>query len=220
MNSSDAMEDFVPISFDREAIERIEEHVYQHIGDGEVFHEVMSEIVHVDVHVLDPTSTRDYYTLVTTGMSDLPMQATDGTRDPQYAELLMCLPSNWSLSDDALRREEHAWPIHLLQRLARQPHRQRNALAVGQAFSHTDPPQAFASNTKLCGVFISKPTLFEPGFERIDVRDDKTVHLLSVLPIYNEELAFTQTHGPDALLDLFVTNGVNELLNVNRKCVC
>ena len=220
MSGSTPAEDFVPIASDREAIERIEEHVYQHIGEGEVFHELLSEVVHVDVHVLDPTPQRDFYTLVTTGMSDLPMQATDGARDPRYAELIMCLPSNWSLTDDALRREEHVWPIHLLQKLARQPHRQRSERGAGHVSSNVGPPQPFASNTKLCGVLLSTPKLFAPGFERIEVRPDKTVQLLSVIPIYREESEFVQTHGVDVLLDLLAMNGVTELLDVHRKRVC
>lgn len=37
-----------------------------------VWHELVSDLVHLDVHVAEPTPARPYYTVVTSGMSDRP----------------------------------------------------------------------------------------------------------------------------------------------------
>jgi len=60
-------------------IEQISDHVERHIGPIEsVFHEIISDTVHVDVHFVPPTEARPWTTLVTSGMSDRPMAAPEG----------------------------------------------------------------------------------------------------------------------------------------------
>ena len=48
-----------------------------------VYHEIASDIVHIDVNVIPPEGERDYYVLWTSGMSDLPMDLPDGSRNPK-----------------------------------------------------------------------------------------------------------------------------------------
>lgn len=60
-----------------ECIEEISEHIERHIGEiCMVFHEVISDTVHIDVHHIKPTEERPFHTLVTSGMSDLQMPCT------------------------------------------------------------------------------------------------------------------------------------------------
>ena len=56
---------------DSENIDRITEHIEAHVGPvATVFHEVISDLVHVDIHIVEPRPARNCYTLVTSGMSD------------------------------------------------------------------------------------------------------------------------------------------------------
>src|SRR5262249_26066204 len=60
-----------------------------------VSHEVASPVVHIDVHVVEPSSQRPFYTLVTSGMSDQPMTVPDKALEAghhELAELMICLP--------------------------------------------------------------------------------------------------------------------------------
>jgi hypothetical protein len=57
-----------------------------------LFHELLSDLVHVDIHIVEPTAARNYYTLVTSGMSDRPMAAPEECRECRYAELVISLP--------------------------------------------------------------------------------------------------------------------------------
>ena len=94
--------DFELATGDSENIDRISDHIEKHIGPvASVFHELVSDLVHIDVHMVEPTPERPCYTLVTSGMSDKPMQAPEGHEDLAYTELMICLPPNWPLTEEA-----------------------------------------------------------------------------------------------------------------------
>jgi hypothetical protein len=76
-----------------DALEHIDGHLAKHVGEADtVFHEIISDIVHIDVHHVPPGPERSFHTFVTTGMSDLPMQAPPDAEDCRYAELMIYLP--------------------------------------------------------------------------------------------------------------------------------
>ena len=62
-------ENGVPEVYTEEEMEAVEAHIQQYFGKFEnVFHELSSPDIHVDICVVPPTEERDYYTLVTMGM--------------------------------------------------------------------------------------------------------------------------------------------------------
>ena len=64
--------------------ELIEDHVERHLGPIEsVFHELVSEYVHLDVLVVEATEERPFHYPVTSGMSSRPMPAGDGDEPEQ-----------------------------------------------------------------------------------------------------------------------------------------
>src|SRR5580692_2684215 len=76
------------------------------VGRAEtVFHEIVSDIVHIDVHLFSPTERRPAHTLVTTGMSDRAMTAPPGREEYAHAELMVTLPLDWQLSEQAFQDE-------------------------------------------------------------------------------------------------------------------
>ena len=89
-----------------ECIEQISGHIEQHLGPIEtVFHEIASDMVHIDVHFVKPTSTFPFVRLVTSGMSDLPMTTPEESEAPQFAELLITLPADWHLDQKSFENE-------------------------------------------------------------------------------------------------------------------
>lgn len=93
---------------DEENIEHISDHIQEHIGPIEmVFHEIISDVVHVDLHWVKPTRDKPYHTLVTSGMSDLPMTVPDGAENFRYAELMLSLPPEWPMTMDAFKDERN-----------------------------------------------------------------------------------------------------------------
>src|SRR5262245_19498833 len=63
----------------QENIEAISRHIERHLGEyPTVFHEIVSHLVHIDVHFVAPNTQRPYHTLITSGMSDRPMTVPEG----------------------------------------------------------------------------------------------------------------------------------------------
>ena len=169
-------------------------------GEGCVFHELISDKIHVDVHVMLPTEKRPFHVLVTSGMSALPMTVSDLVEDPasfRHAELCMLLPSDWKLDEGSLHDERWYWPIRLLKQLARLPHEQGTYLAYGHSIASGDPPTPYADGTELSGAVIvgtfALPDLF-------NVPGDPPLRIWQVLPVTDREMAFKMEHGSDALL--------------------
>src|SRR5439155_11079655 len=139
---------FEPAFGDPRVIEAISRHVGRYVGKVEhVFHEIVSDLVHVDVHLIPPQPNREFVTLVTSGMSDRPMTLPPGCDAPAYAELLLCLPPDWPLEQEDFKDEAKFWPVRLLKFLARLPHEYDTWLSFGHTVPHGDPPEPFADST-------------------------------------------------------------------------
>jgi hypothetical protein len=213
--------EFEPAFGDQRAIEAIGRHVGRYVGKVEhVFHEVISDLVHVDVHLVPPQPSRDFVTLVTSGMSERPMTVPPDLDAPAYAELLLCLPSDWPLEPDDFKDEANFWPIRLLKFLARMPHEYDTWLGFGHTVPNGDPPEPFDASTGLCCALIVPPTLFDERFEQLAISDDKVVQFYAVIPIYPAEMEFKLRHGTEELLRRFAATGISELLDPRRPNVC
>jgi len=205
---------------DSENIERISEHIQRHCGPiAGVMHELVSDLVHIDIHCVAPTKDRLHHTLVTSGMSDRPMNAPEQVAECQYAELMLCLPPSWPLDDKSLEDGRHYWPIYLLKMLARFPHKFNTWLWWGHTMPNGDPAEPYADNTQLCCALLMSPVRVDEGFESLEIAADKTIHFFSIIPIYQEEMAVKLDKGAEALLEGFDKHGVNELLDVKRANV-
>ena len=85
---------------------QISDHIKAHLGEIDtVLHELASDTVHIDVHVVKPTKSFPYHRLITSGMSDLPMNTPAGATVPKFTELMVTLPASWRVDDEALKDE-------------------------------------------------------------------------------------------------------------------
>ncbi|MGF7050689.1 hypothetical protein J2T13_005239 [Paenibacillus sp. DS2015] len=216
-------EDIRLASADEEALEMISNHVEKYIGkiDG-VFHEIISDIVHLDILIVKPTKEKNYYTLVTSGMSNLPMTVPEGADHFKFAELVICLPSEWKVSDEAFKQEENYWPVLWLKKLARFPHEYQTWLYRAHTIPNGDPARPFATNTDFTGMILSIPTTVDNAneFFTLELANGKSVHFFSLIPIYTNEMDFKLKKGTDALVEKLEKAGVNELVDLKRRSVC
>ncbi|MEL6078928.1 suppressor of fused domain protein, partial [Stenotrophomonas maltophilia] len=72
-----------------------------------VLHEIISDLVHSDVHVVPANDHCPYLRLDTSGMSDLPMTvpAEVDAYVPRNMEQMVTLPADWPISHDAFDDE-------------------------------------------------------------------------------------------------------------------
>ncbi|MBI9075806.1 MAG: suppressor of fused domain protein [Desulfatibacillum sp.] len=202
------------------AMEEISAHIERHLDDIEmVYHELLSDTVHIDVCHVKPNQERPYHTLITSGMSDLPMATPEGSDAPRYLELMMTLPKHWQLNDEAFHDENWYWPIRALKFLARFPHKYGAWLGVGHTIPNGDPPVPFANNTGFTGILILPPVTVPKRFVSLKVEDDKEIFFMSCIPLYTGEMTLKLHSGTQALLDRFEKNRILEIVDINRKNV-
>ena len=191
----------VPEVYTEEEMEAVEGHIQQYFGKFEnVFHELSSPDIHVDICVVPPSEERDYYTLVTMGMGAHRMNVPEELAEYKLerAELAIALPGNWKLKREDLKNERWYWPIRLLKTLARLP----IASDTWLGFGHTmDNEENFAKDTKLCAAILTGPQDTEDGSDVCILPSGEEVNFYQVIPLYREELEYKMEHDADALLD-------------------
>ena len=195
------------------------------VSNPDVFHELLSQIIHVDVFCVAPTKEKPYYVLMTSGMSDLPMTFNDSI-DKNYAEnncrceLMMLLPKEWNIKSTASTLWN--WPINILKSSARYPHGSKTWIGEWHDIQFTDPIEPFAENTKLCALLFVRPS--DENLRYISGEDGMKINVYIAVPIYKEEMEFKLEHGAEALLErLFGTGEVPDssyVIDINRKNVC
>jgi hypothetical protein len=188
---------------DADKLRRIEKHIERHLGKPQsVFHEILSDLVHIDIHVIRPAPDREYYSLVTTGMSDLPMKVPSGYEDYRYAELMISLPPDWPMREEDLKDERNYWPLRWLKTLARFPHEYDTWVGASHTIPTGDPPKPFAANTKLCCMMLIPPMRAGEGFSSLSL-PDRYVNFYALVPLYREEMELKLREGSEALAARF-----------------
>ena len=204
-----------PEVYTEEEMEAVEGHIEQYFGKFEnVFHELVSPDIHVDICVVPPSEERDYCTLVTMGMGAHRMNVPEELAEYKLerAELAIALPADWKLDQESMKDEKWYWPIHLLKFLARLPINCDSWLGHGHTVENREP---FADNTKLCTATLIGPQDAEDGSEVCTLPGGEEVNFYQVIPLYEDELDYKLEHDTDALLNKM--RGISFVVNPTRQ---
>lgn len=205
---------------DEKLIHAISDHVSKHLGPTPmVFHELVSELVHLDVYHVKPAGERQCHTLVTCGMSERPMKTPQGLKGLSHAELLIHLPQNWPMKHEDWDDENNYWPVRWLKMLARLPHEYDTWLGHGHTVPNGDPAQPFADNTDFCCWLLLEPMLVPERFTPLKMKGRK-IHFYQAVPLYAEEMDFKLARGLEALLKRFDRINLSPILDVKRRNAC
>ena len=204
-----------PEVYTEEEMEAVEGHIEQYFGKFEnVFHELVSPDIHVDICVVPPSEERDYCTLVTMGMGAHRMNVPEELAEYKLerAELAIALPADRKLDQESMKDERWYWPIRLLKGLARFPIECETWLGCGHTMDNEEP---FAGNTKLCASILIEPQNAEDGSEVCVLPGGEEVNFYQVIPLYEDELNYKLEHDADALLDKMA--GISFVVNPTRQ---
>jgi len=211
----DSKEQYNPEVYSEEDLDALEQHIEEHFGPFKnVFHEVTSPDIHVDIVIIEPTPERNYYVLVTMGMGARKMAIPAGLEEYhlERAEIMACLPPDWKLDD--LSDEKWYWPLRWLKILARLPGEENTWLGWGHTIPNDSRP--FAENTRFSAMMLIYPGAFgEESFE-CELPDGEKVNFYQMLPLYDEEIAYKLRHNAEALLELMDDDAL-EYIKLNRK---
>lgn len=208
---------------DNDLIAAVATHIRQHIGEpDEVLHELIpTSSVHIDLHIVKPTVERPFYTVVTSGMSELPLPIPEELegRVPPYMELMLCLPADWKVGERTSPRWN--WPLKWLQILAKYPHDYNTWFFVAHTIPNGDPAEPFGPGTEQCCWFIRPPENAPEAFLELQ-HGDRTILFISPTAIYASEMEFALSDGhasPVALHEALEAAGVTELVAPDRPPV-
>lgn len=206
--------------------EEISKHFEALFPDREeiVYHEVFSDLVHIDVYVRKPNAKQDFYVIYTTGMSDMPMTLPEGyteREDMKYSELYMFLPGTWNCGESGKPLSDleakYAWIIHYIKYLARFPHEYDTWLGYGHTLPNGPKYAPLCEGTKLGGVVLSQGG---GDLECVKTKDGKEINLLLVIPAYQEEIEYKLKYGMSALDKVYRENKLPMILDINRPNYC
>lgn len=208
-------EAYNPEMYEEEEIDAVEAHISRYFGTyPHVFHELISPDIHVDIAVVEPTQAHPYYTLVTMGMGAHRMHVPEELKEEKLerAELLVCLPPDWKVQDNA---EKWYWPLRWLKILARLPGQEDSWLGWGHTVTNGGP---FAKNTKLSGMMLVSPVLFDEEAATCPLPNGDAVQFYQLLPIYDEEMQYKLDNEAETLLEKMDDSML--IVDVKRKNVC
>ncbi len=198
------------------SIEEISDHIEKYVGTIDmVFHELISEQVHIDVHWVKPTKEKPFHTLVTSGMSDKPMKTPEEIQGLEFAELSICLPPEWKLSEIEFKDESNYWPVSWLKTIARFPHEYNTWMSYGHTIPNGDPATPLANNTKLNTILLMPSIVFQDEFQTLKL-DGKSINFYTMIPLYTDEVNLKMKKGVEALFDGFDKHGVNDIVRLDR----
>ena len=215
-------------------MKQIERHLEKHVGPlGPVFHEMISDEVHLDLYIIPPTNQEPsqehplgtyHYTIVTGGLSAKPQNVPPKARGEvsPYQELMVALPADWpgmqpdgTWDDDAMKHQENWWPMYWLKKIARMPHEYNTFLAQGVTIPNGEEANPFASNTQLGCMMVFLPTL-APRVHKLQINDQIDITFWALWPLYPEEMNMKLKGNFRDLMKKFVDAEMTELIRPDR----
>lgn len=200
--------------YTEEELETVESYIETNFGTyANVFHEIVSPDIHLDICIVDPTEERNYYMLVTLGMGAHRMNVPKELAEYKLerAELAIALPPDWKIHEDD---EVHYWPIRLLKNLARLPIEDDTWLAWGHTIDGRSP---YAKNTALSAALIVSGQVKKGGSNVCVLPDRDEVNFYQIIPLHKDELKYKLKHDANALLDRFAERRVSFVIDPERR---
>lgn len=216
--------DLTPASGDGENIEAISNYIEKNIGKIDmVLHEIVSHLVHIDVHWVKPSGEFPFHTFVTSGMSEKPMNVPNGLEALRFAELCILLPSDWPMemgawktTQELFKNEEGYWPIRWLIQLARFPHEFNTWLGKGHTIPNGKEVDPFAPNTQFGCMLLLPSISLGKKLLPLKIDNEKTINFYCLYPLYKEEMELKMKKGVNALLDQFDKYRVPDVVDIYR----
>lgn len=204
--------------FSSERFQTIENHLDQYFDSSDeifVFDEIKSPDFHLDVYWIKPAKSRNYHILLTSGVSSMPLNIPDTMFSP-YVELSILLPENWKLDEDNWQKPENYWPIELLKNTGRYPHEKNTWLGFGHTI--TQPDNESITGTGFISTLLIKSVSLPQGFQAIPYKNS-SIEIYTLFPVFEEELNYKKEKGINSLLEKFDENNVDDIINIERRCV-
>ena len=207
-----------PEMYEQEDWDAVEAHLEKYFGPcGNVFHEIISPDIHVDIYIMNPTPERNYYVLSTFGMGAHRMNVPEELAGMKLerAEIMVTLPPDWQVENGD---ERWYWPLRWLKILARLPSQEDGWLGWGHTIANPEDAP-FADNTRLCGLILTEPQGFDKEAVCCPLPGGDEVNFYQMIPLHFEEMQFKMAHDAQSLLARFTPEQLT-VVDLQRPSVC
>lgn len=177
-----------------------------------IYHEKVSEHVHIDIVEVGPSKGADYYKLVSVGAGAYEMNIPWQLKGChlERAEVVMLLPKENKISLDD---PESIWPIIKMKEIIRTPIREDSWLGYGHTFGDGIP---LTKNTDM--KWIGLVTACDKDCQQMEcVIGDKIINFYQMLPMYDEELKYKRKHTMDNLIMILDEKDFPIMMDPKRK---
>lgn len=218
-NGQFIQQDANPELYSQEDAQKVEAHILKYFGKCDnVFHEIYSPDIHVDIYLIPPTKERNYYTFVTLGMGAHRMNVPSELAEYKLerAELLITLPGDWKTNQEDMQDERWYWPIRLLKSVARLPGEEGSWIGWGHTVALNEG-ETYADNTQLCGTLLINQQIGGEDADVCPLSNGDEINFYQLMPLYYEEMEYKLEHDADSLLDLM--DDVSMVVDIQRPNV-
>jgi hypothetical protein len=203
--------------------EAVDDHREQHLGpSASVIHEIASDLVHIDLHLHEPSVLRPFWTIATGGVSDLATAAPEEMAEYRRIELLTYLPAAWtdrSWGPGPGASDVAWWPLGMLKEVGRFVHEYRTWVGPGHTIAlGGEDHDPLTPGSLLTSVLLLQPVLEADSFDELRV-DGTRCRFLWVCPITEAEEQLTLEQGTSALDDLMDRHQLAREIDPGRACM-
>lgn len=198
-------------------IKELDEYICETFGNyANVFHELLSPDVHLDICVIDPTEEEPFYKLVTMGAGAYTMGVPEKYREycSPNAEYVIFVPKDWDINNSDIN---WYWPLKLLKDTARLPIWCDTWLGYGHTTQADEAGATYAPSTKFNSIVLNFPVTKNEDAGPLKMSSGKTIFCYQIIPLYPEELKFKMDNGADALFDKFQEKGIDATVVNNDR---
>ena len=193
----------------------MKEALQQRFGEHRVLEIPVSEgempLLIIDLELKSPVTV-----IVTNGLSKYKMPVPEKFEGREYNELYFCLPNYWEWEDT--ENPQMNWVFPWIQRLAKFVVEKETWFGHGHTMPCGKEMESLSNTMKENHFLLSDPILLEEELAPVKL-DDKTVHFLSIIPVYKDEFEYKQSRGTFKLLQKFRYQGITEKLDDFRVSI-
>ncbi len=127
------------------------------------------------------------------------------------------LDKGWPRVEEALKNPRWAWPIQWLRKIANYAASSGKWLGAGfTTLVDEDPPKPLARGLKFTAWLLAS---LQSDNSVIRCKDGTMIQIYQLFPLYNEEYLYAREHGTEALMSLFVEQGIQTYIDLKRPNV-
>jgi hypothetical protein len=195
----------------------VSDHIGQYFDNDDVlvFDELESPDFHMDTYLIKPDGERAFCTLLTCGVSSIPMNVPDPRCNP-YVELMLLLPESWPFANDQWKEPENYWPIELVKSIGRFPH--DNHTWIGMSHTIPESKSSYLYSRGFVATILLKSLAVSMDFQQIP-HSEGAIDILLPIPLTEKEYLYKKEKRLDAFLEKAVESGYPDIVDLGRKSI-